>query len=95
MLRLHRLYFNAVYSTIVSHLGIESTLASCTYPDMFMEFQFEDIVFGILPRVGAELLDAFGCRPNNSSNAYANIGGNFNFQVSYVVSLNIHSFKGT
>ena len=61
MLRLHRLYFNAVYSTIVSHLGIESTLASCTYPDMFMEFQFEDIVFGILPRVGAELLDAFGC----------------------------------
>ena len=33
---------------------------------MFMEFQFEDIVFGIFPKVGGEMLDAFGCWPNNS-----------------------------
>ena len=33
---------------------------------MFMEFQFEDIVFGIFPKVGAEVLDAFGFWANNS-----------------------------
>ena len=33
---------------------------------MFMEFQFEDIIFGIFPKVGAEMLDAFGYWPNNS-----------------------------
>ena len=33
---------------------------------MIMEFQFEDIVFGIFPKVGAEMLDAFGFWPNNS-----------------------------
>ena len=33
---------------------------------MFMEFQFEDIVFGIFPMVGAEMLYAFGFWPNNS-----------------------------
>ena len=34
---------------------------------MFMEFQFEDIVFGIFPKVGAEILDAFGFWPKNSA----------------------------
>ena len=33
---------------------------------MFMEFQFEDIVFGIFPKVGGEVLDAFGFWPKNS-----------------------------
>ena len=33
---------------------------------MFMEFQFEDIVFGIFPKVGGEMLDAFGFWANNS-----------------------------
>ena len=33
---------------------------------MFMEFQFEDIVFGIFPKVGAEALFAFGHWPKNS-----------------------------
>ena len=33
---------------------------------MFMEFQFEDIVFGIFPMVGGEALYAFGYWPNNS-----------------------------
>jgi hypothetical protein len=33
---------------------------------MFMEFQFEDIVFGIFPLVGAEMLNLFGSWPNNS-----------------------------
>ena len=31
---------------------------------MFMEYQFEDIVFGIFPKVGAKMLDAFGFWPN-------------------------------
>jgi hypothetical protein len=33
---------------------------------MFMEFQFEDIVFGIFPLVGAEMSYLFGYWPNNS-----------------------------
>ena len=33
---------------------------------MFMEFQFEDIVFGIFPKVGAEMSYAYGFWPNNS-----------------------------
>ena len=33
---------------------------------MFIEFQFEDIVFGIFPKVGAEMLYAFGFWPKNS-----------------------------
>ena len=33
---------------------------------MFMEFQFEDIIFGIFPKVGAEALYAFGFWPKNS-----------------------------
>ena len=33
---------------------------------MFMEFQFEDIVFGIFPVVGGEMCNAFGYWPNNS-----------------------------
>ena len=33
---------------------------------MFMEFQFEDIVFGIFPKVGGEILDTFGFWPKKS-----------------------------
>ena len=33
---------------------------------MFMEFQFEDIVFGIFLKVGAEMSYAYGFWPNNS-----------------------------
>ena len=33
---------------------------------MFMEFQFEDIVFGIFPKVGADVMYVFGFWPNNS-----------------------------
>ena len=33
---------------------------------MFMEFQFEDIVFGIFPLVGAEMTYLFDFWPNNS-----------------------------
>ena len=33
---------------------------------MFMEFQFEDIVFGIFPLVGAKISEAFGFWPKNS-----------------------------
>ena len=33
---------------------------------MFMEFQFEDIIFGIFPKVGAEMSYAFDYWPKNS-----------------------------
>jgi len=33
---------------------------------MFMELQFEDIIFGIFPKVGAEITYAYGYWPNNS-----------------------------
>ena len=33
---------------------------------MFLEFQFEDIVFGIFPKVGGEVVNAFRFWPNNS-----------------------------
>ena len=57
-----------------SHLKILRTIATGensllitnhTLP-MFMEFQFEDIVFGIFPMVGAKMSKAFGCWPKNS-----------------------------
>ena len=33
---------------------------------MFMEFQFEDIIFGIFPKVAADVMYAFGVWPYNS-----------------------------
>ena len=33
---------------------------------MFQEFQFEDIIFGIFPKVGGELLSAYGLWAKNS-----------------------------
>ena len=33
---------------------------------MFAEFQLEDIIFGIFPKVGGEMLDAYGYWANNS-----------------------------
>ena len=33
---------------------------------MIMEFQFEDIGFGVFPKVGADAMYAFGFWPNNS-----------------------------
>jgi hypothetical protein len=33
---------------------------------MFMELQFEDIIFGIFPKVGADVKYAFNFSPNNS-----------------------------
>ena len=33
---------------------------------MFAEFQFEDIIFGIFPKVGGELIDAYGYWAENS-----------------------------
>ena len=57
-----------------NHLNILRTIATGensllstnhTLP-MFKEFQFEDIVFGIFPLVGGEMLYAFGFWPDNS-----------------------------
>jgi hypothetical protein len=62
---------------------------------MFMEFQFEDIVFGIFPLVGAETLYAFGYWPNNSVGDIVDMLMQM-LEVRYVVSLsiivNIHLF---
>jgi hypothetical protein len=33
---------------------------------MFAEFQFEDIIFGIFPKVGGEIIVAYGYWANNS-----------------------------
>ena len=55
---------------------------------MFMEFQFEDIIFGIFPKVGAEMLDAFGYWPNNSVGDIIDMLLQM-LEVRYVVSLSI------
>jgi hypothetical protein len=46
--------------------GENSLLSTNHTLPMFMEFQFEDIVFGIFPKVGAKMLDTFGYWANNS-----------------------------
>ena len=46
--------------------GENSLLSTNHTLPMFMEFQFEDIIFGIFPKVGGEILDAFGDWPKNS-----------------------------
>jgi hypothetical protein len=48
--------------------GENSLLSTNHTLPMFMELQFEDIVFGIFPKVGAQVMEAFGFRvwPNNS-----------------------------
>jgi hypothetical protein len=46
--------------------GENSLLSNNHALPMFMEFQFEDIVFGIFPLVGAEMSILFGYWPYNS-----------------------------
>ena len=46
--------------------GENSLLSTNHTLPMFMEFQFEDIIFGIFPKVGGEMFDVFGRWPNNS-----------------------------
>jgi hypothetical protein len=46
--------------------GENSLLSTNHTLPMIMEFQFEDIIFGIFPKVGAEMFIAFGFWPNNS-----------------------------
>ena len=77
--------------------GENSLLSTNHTLPMFMEFQFEDIIFGIFPKVGAEMLDAFGYWPNNSVGDIIDMLLQM-LEVCYVVSLSIfiHSlFKGT
>ena len=64
---------------------------------MFMEFQFEDIVFGIFPLVGAEMSYVYGYWPNNSVGDIIDMLMQM-LEVSFtleVVSLNIYLLKGT
>ena len=46
--------------------GEKSLLSNNHALPMFMEFQFEDIIFGIFPLVGAEMSYVFDYWPNNS-----------------------------
>jgi hypothetical protein len=46
--------------------GENSLLSTNHTLPMFREIQFEDIIFGIFPKVGAEMSKAFGSWPNNS-----------------------------
>ena len=46
--------------------GEKSLLSNNHSLPMFMEFQFEDIIFGIFLLVGGEMLDVFDYWPNNS-----------------------------
>ena len=62
---------------------------------MFLEFQFEDIVFGIFPKVGGEVVNAFRFWPNNSVGDILDmlmqmLEVSFNF--GYVLSLKVHLF---
>ena len=64
---------------------------------MFMEFQFEDIVFGIFPKVGAEMSDAFSFWPNISVGDIIDmlmqmLEVGFTYDVSQKI---IYLFKGT
>jgi hypothetical protein len=64
---------------------------------MIIEFQFEDIIFGIFPLVGGEMCYAFGFWPNNS------VGDIIDMQMQmlevdftyYRPSIFIYLFKGT
>ena len=46
--------------------GENSLLSNNHALPMFAEFQFEDIIFGIFPKVGGEMLDAYGSWTKNS-----------------------------
>ena len=66
---------------------------------MFMEFQFEDIVFGIFPKVAADVMYAFGIWPYNSVGDIIDMLLQM-LEVSFTqdmssLSIIIYLFKGT
>jgi hypothetical protein len=73
--------------------GEKSLLSNNHTLPMFMEFQFEDIVFGIFPLVGAEMSHAFGYWPNNSVGDIIDMLLQM-LEVSFTldISLNIYPF---
>jgi hypothetical protein len=75
--------------------GENSLLSNNHALPMFMEFQFEDIVFGIFPLAGAELTYLFRYWPNNSVGDIIDMLMQMlevSFYFRYVVSLNIYLF---
>jgi len=46
--------------------GSPSLLSSNHALPLLAQFQFDDIIFGIFPRVGGMMGDAFSCWPQNS-----------------------------
>ena len=74
--------------------GENSLLSTNHTLPMFMEFQFEDIIFGVFPKVGAEMLEAFGFWPKNSVGDIIDMFMQM-LEVSLtldIVSLNVHFF---
>ena len=73
--------------------GENSLLSTNHALPMFMEFQFEDIIFGIFPKVGGEMFDVFGRWPNNSVGDIIEMLLQM-LEVRYIASLSIfiHSF---
>ena len=66
---------------------------------MFMKLQFEDIVFGIFPLVGAEMSYVFGHWPNNSVGDIIDMLMQM-LEVSFTLDMSslsifIYIFKGT
>ena len=66
---------------------------------MFMEFQFEDIVFGIFPKVAADVMYAFNIWPYNSVGDIIDMLLQM-LEVSFTqdmssLSIIIYLFKGT
>ena len=65
---------------------------------MFMEFQFEDIIFGIFPMVGGEMCYTFGYWPNNSVGDIVDMLMQMlevEFLLIVVFLIFIYLFKGT
>jgi hypothetical protein len=81
--------------------GENSLLSNNHTLPMFMEFQFEDIVFGIFPLVGAELSYLFHYWPNNSVGDIIDmlmqmLEVSFTLDMSPLsISILIYLFKGT
>ena len=79
--------------------GENSLLSNNHTLPMFMEFQFEDIVFGIFPKTGGETLSAFGYWANNSVGDIIDmlmqmLEVSFPYDMS-PPSISIYLFKGT
>ena len=57
---------------------------------MFMELQFDDIIFGVFPKVGADMTDAFYFLPKNSVGDFIDMFMQM-LEVSFTYVISPHS----